>query len=51
METGNGQEIRPLLARLVVDKGWELLELKALEFTLEEVFLNLVTEEESEEES
>ena len=51
VETGNGQEMRPLLARLVVDKGWELLELKALEFTLEEVFLNLVTEEESEEES
>ncbi|MBM4284171.1 MAG: ATP-binding cassette domain-containing protein [Deltaproteobacteria bacterium] len=40
-------ELRPLLARLVVEKGWDLLELKAQEFTLEDVFLNLVTEEEA----
>jgi len=46
VESGNGHELRPLLARAVVDKGWDLLELKAQEFTLEEVFLNLVTEEE-----
>ena len=45
VESGNGHELRPLIARLVVDKGWDLLELKAQEFTLEEVFLNLVTEE------
>jgi hypothetical protein len=32
----------------VVQRGWQLLELKAQEFTLEEVFLNLVTEEEAE---
>jgi hypothetical protein len=38
--------MRPQLARLVVERGWDLLELKAQEFTLEEVFLNLVTEEE-----
>jgi len=47
VESGNGHELRPLIARLVVDKGWDLLELRAQEFTLEEVFLNLVTEEES----
>jgi ABC-2 type transport system ATP-binding protein len=46
VEAGNGAEVRPQLARLIVEKGWELLELKAQEFTLEEVFLNLVTEEE-----
>jgi ABC-2 type transport system ATP-binding protein len=40
------QELRPEAARLVVSRGWDLLELQALEFTLEEVFLNLVTEEE-----
>jgi ABC-2 type transport system ATP-binding protein len=51
VETGNGLDIRPQLARLVVEKGWDLLELKTQEFTLEEVFLNLVTEEESEAES
>jgi ABC-2 type transport system ATP-binding protein len=43
----NGGDLRPELARLVVHQGWQLLELKAQEFTLEEVFLNLVTEEEA----
>ena len=46
----NDLDLRPQLARLVVERGWELLELKSQEFTLEEVFLNLVTEEESTEE-
>ncbi len=44
---GDNGELAPELARLVVSRGWGLLELKALEFTLEEVFLNLVTEEEA----
>jgi len=39
-------DLRPHLARLIVDNHWDLLELKTQEFTLEEVFLNLVTEEE-----
>jgi ABC-2 type transport system ATP-binding protein len=39
------RELRPELARLVVAQGWDLLEMKTQEFTLEEVFLNLVTEE------
>jgi ABC-2 type transport system ATP-binding protein len=43
-------DVRPQLARLVVERGWDLLELKAQEFTLEEVFLDLVTEEETTEE-
>jgi hypothetical protein len=34
-----------------VQQGFDLLELKTQEFTLEEVFLNLVTEEETEAES
>jgi ABC-2 type transport system ATP-binding protein len=46
----NDLDVRPQLARLVVERGWDLLELKAQEFTLEEVFLNLVTEEEAAEE-
>ena len=46
----NDRDVRPQLARLVVERGWDLLELKAQEFTLEEVFLNLVTEEEATEE-
>ena len=51
VEAGNGRDLRPELARLVVQQGFDLLELKAQEFTLEEVFLNLVTEEETEAES
>lgn len=49
VEAGNDHEedLPPQLARRVVERGWELMELKGQEFTLEEVFLNLVTEEES----
>jgi ABC-2 type transport system ATP-binding protein len=47
VESGENLELRPELARLVVARGWDLLELQAQEFTLEEVFLNLVTEEEA----
>jgi len=43
--TAEDRDLRPELARLVVAKGWDLLELHSQEFTLEEVFLNLVTEE------
>ncbi|MBM4287814.1 MAG: ATP-binding cassette domain-containing protein, partial [Deltaproteobacteria bacterium] len=39
-------EVRPALARTIVQRGWDLLELKTQEFTLEDVFINLVTEEE-----
>lgn len=46
----NDLDVRPQLARLVVERGWDLLELKSQEFTLEEVFLDLVTEEETAEE-
>ena len=45
VEAGNEENLAPKLARRVVEQGWELLELKVQEFTLEEVFLNLVTEE------
>ncbi len=51
VDAGNGGDLRPELARLVVQQGFDLLELKAQEFTLEDVFLNLVTEEETEAES
>jgi ABC-2 type transport system ATP-binding protein len=51
VEADNGLELRPQLARVVVERGWQLLELKSQEFTLEEVFINLVMEETTEEES
>jgi ABC-2 type transport system ATP-binding protein len=47
VESKSDQELRPDIARLVVARGWDLLELQNQEFTLEEVFLNLVTEEEA----
>ncbi len=46
LEADLDSEVRPELARCVVQRGWDLLELKTQEFTLEDVFLNLVTEEE-----
>jgi ABC-2 type transport system ATP-binding protein len=46
VETVRDRDLRAELARLVVERHWQLLELKAQEFTLEDVFLNLVTEEE-----
>ncbi|MGQ9689077.1 MAG: ATP-binding cassette domain-containing protein [Desulfobaccales bacterium] len=46
VESDNDHDLRPDIARLVVGRGWDLLELQSQEFTLEEVFLNLVTEEE-----
>ena len=51
VEAGNDRDLRPELARLLVQQGFGLLELKAQEFTLEEVFLDLVTEEKTEAES
>ena len=50
VEADHGVELRPQLARVVVERGWQLLELKSQEFTLEEVFINLVTEETTEDE-
>jgi hypothetical protein len=47
VESGEDLELRPEIARLVVARGWDLLAMQTQEFTLEEVFLNLVTEEEA----
>ena len=47
VETVSDRELRPEVARQVVSRGWDLLELQVQEFTLEEVFINLVTEEEA----
>ena len=46
LEADLDSEVRPELARCIVQGGWDLLELKTQEFTLEDVFINLVTEEE-----
>jgi ABC-2 type transport system ATP-binding protein len=46
LEADLDADVRPELARCIVQRGWDLLELKTQEFTLEDVFMNLVTEEE-----
>ncbi len=45
IESGRGDDVRRDLSRLVVTNGWGLLELKAQEVNLEDVFLQLTTEE------
>ena len=46
LEADLDSEVRPELARCIIQRGWDLLEMKTQEFTLEDVFINLVTEEE-----
>jgi ABC-2 type transport system ATP-binding protein len=45
VEAAKGNDLRAELARAVVQKGWNLLELKAVGLGLEEVFLQLVTQD------
>lgn len=45
VECQPGTEVRPEIARVVVSRGWELLELKSIDFSLEDVFIDLITEE------
>ncbi len=40
-----GLELRPEIAKAVISKGWDLLELKAIDISLEDVFIDLITEE------
>lgn len=39
-----GQDLRPLLARCAIEAGWDLLELRPLGLSLEEIFLKLTTD-------
>ncbi len=45
VETKPETDVRPELARAVIEKGWDLMELRPLEVSLEDVFIDLVTEE------
>jgi hypothetical protein len=45
VETGTDADMCPLLARSIVGKGWDLLELRPIHVSLEDVFIDLVTEE------
>ena len=48
VEVTPGQEIRSQLAAKIVGKGWPLYELRGVNLSLEEIFLELTTDEESE---
>ena len=45
VETDRHEDLRPELARRVVARGWQLRELRTQEVSLEEIFMELVTEE------
>jgi ABC-2 type transport system ATP-binding protein len=49
IECERGQDVRSELARTVVEHGWQLRELKLQDLSLEEIFMQLVTDEEPEE--
>ena len=45
VESAHGIDVRRELARTVVTKGWGLLELRPMRMSLEEVFLQVTTDE------
>jgi len=49
IECERGQDVRSEVARTVVEHGWQLRELKLQDLSLEEIFMQLVTDEEPEE--
>ncbi len=46
IESNADTEIRPILAKNIIDNGWSLFELKSEDISLEDVFLQLTTKEE-----
>ncbi len=49
VESDRGMDVRRELARAIVTNGWGLLELRPMRMSLEEVFLQVTTEEQPEE--
>ena len=45
IEAASQPDLCPALARAVTEKGWDLFEMRPLHATLEDVFIDLVTEE------
>jgi ABC-2 type transport system ATP-binding protein len=43
--SSHDSDLRPALAALVVERGWDLLELRAVSLSMEEIFLELTTHE------
>ncbi len=51
VEAAADADMRPELARAILSKGWDLLELRPIHVSLEDVFIDLVTEETDEDEA
>lgn len=51
VETDRSRDLRPEIARKVIERGLSLLELKLVDLSLEDIFLQLVTEEPAQEET
>ena len=49
IEAESNRDVRRDVARAIVDRGWGLLELRPMRMSLEEIFLQLTTEEQAEE--
>lgn len=45
VETDRSRDLRPEIARMVLEQGLDLLELKLMDLSLEDIFVQLVTEE------
>lgn len=48
VESERSRDLRREVSRLIVDRGWGLLELRPADMTLEEIFIRLVTKEHQE---
>ena len=51
VESESGTDLRPQIAMRVINKGFDLLELRAVNLTLEDIFMQLTTEEKAVEKS
>jgi ABC-2 type transport system ATP-binding protein len=49
--SSHDDDLRPALAALVVERGWDLLELRAVSLSMEEIFLELTTHEHDEDDA
>ncbi|MDE3169064.1 MAG: hypothetical protein KGL75_02890, partial [Acidobacteriota bacterium] len=45
IESAQGQDVRSQVATKIVEKGWPLFELRGLSLSLEEIFLQLTTDD------
>ena len=45
LEVASGKEVRSLIAANIVEKGWDLYELRGVSLSLEDIFLQLTTDD------